>query len=206
MRSRGVVYVDETVDEYAGLRLPSNWRKHGSRRWGSLRVSMQWCYRTYPDAAQYGWLADDTIPRTPGWDTELEQAAGDWRLAYAHDLYLSARDPQEVKAGRDLTTGLCWGGELVRAVGWWAPPWLRQAAIDLTWLDLIQPLGLFSYREDVVVEHKSWRNGKRPRDDGDEWVRGGDNYVQRDVDRWQHWRSGSGLHRARGRIAAAVPA
>src|SRR3954462_10169202 len=90
MTSRGVLYADETP--YPKLKLPKNWRYHHEPTWGSLQASMQWCLNEYPDASSYGWLADDTRPRTQGWDRELEAAAGQWNLAYARDLWLS-EDP-----------------------------------------------------------------------------------------------------------------
>lgn len=191
MRSRGVVYVDETVDQYEGLRLPSNWTMHLEPVWGSIGASMRWCFAKYPRASRYGWLADDTVPRTDGWDASLERAAGRWGLACARDGYLS-EDPNWrafLESGEDLSAGLCWGGDLVRAVGWWAPPWLTQAGIDTTWTALTSPLGLGTYVEDVTVEHKNWRTGKRHRDAGDEWDRGDDPYVARDLGAYEHWRA-----------------
>lgn len=77
MTARGVVYIDQDTGLYEGLRLPHNWTVHRELRWLSLQGSMSWCLREYPDATQYGWLADDVRPRTKGWDTALEQAARD---------------------------------------------------------------------------------------------------------------------------------
>lgn len=184
MRSRGIVYVDETVGAYEGIRLPANWALHAEPKWGSLGASMRWCLAQYPDATQYGWLADDTVPRTHGWDRELEEAAGDWGLSYAADLWFSEDDywASQLELGTHLSSGLCWGGDLVRTVGWWAPPGLRQAGIDTAWTAIVSELGLARYTPDVIVEHKNWRTGKRPADAGDEWTRDGEDYIRRDIE------------------------
>lgn len=183
MTSPGVVYVDETVDEYRNIRLPKNWRIHYESEWGSLQASMSWCYKNYPDASQYGWLADDTRPRTQGWDKLLEAAAGDWCLSYARDMWLSEspRLLAELEDGTNLSSGLCWGGKLVRTVGWWALPGVRQAFIDVAWCRLVEPHNLHRYMGHVTVEHLNWRTGKRPADAVDDWSRDGDDYIDRDI-------------------------
>lgn len=150
---------------------------------------MNWVQAQYPNASQYGWLADDTFPRTRGWDEKLEEAAGHGYLAYANDLWLS-RDPgarDALERGADLSSGLCWGGDLVRAVGWWALPGTRQAGIDTAWTAIVGKLRRHRYLDDVVVEHHNWRTGKRKRDRSDSWVRRGQNYVQEDIDLRNAW-------------------
>ena len=189
MTSPGIIYVDETVSMYRNLRVPKNWRLHFADEWGSLQASMQYVYRKYPDATQYGWLADDTVPRTRGWDKRLEQAAGSMGFAHANDDW-HALDPvyvHEYIRGDDMSTGLCWGGDLVRTVGWWALPGVRQAGIDTAWTAMLGPLGLVRYLHDVVVEHKHYRTGKRPEDQGDSWVRDGQDYIQADINRRDDW-------------------
>jgi hypothetical protein len=189
MTSPGVVYIDETVDEYRGLKLPPNWTAHYEPVWLSLQGSMQWCFDNYPDATAYGWLADDTRPRTKGWDKKLEKAAGDWNLAYAKDLWLSEipGEVEQLMKGNNLSAGLCWGGDLVRTVGWWALPGVRQAGIDTAWTAIVKPLHLHRYITNVTVEHLHWRTGKREWDAGDDWVRDGVAYIQQDVVRRNQW-------------------
>lgn len=180
MTSPGVVYCDETP--YPELRLPKNWRVHHEPRWRSLQGSMSWCFRSYPDASAYGWLADDTRPRTERWDKLLEEAAGDWNLVCARDLWFSEIDGERdlLESAQNLSSGLCWGGMLVRAVGWWATPGLRQGGIDTAWLDIVRPFGLHRYVHDVTVEHLNWRTKKRAKDAVDDWAREGVDYIERD--------------------------
>jgi hypothetical protein len=156
---------------------------------------MQWVYNNYPDATQYGWLADDTRPRTPSWDRLLEAAAGNWNLSYANDQWLS-KDPIErdrLLLGYNLSSGLCWGGNLVRAVGWWALPGVRQAGIDTAWCDIARTFDLHKYQDDIVVEHWNWRTGKRRKDAGDSWQRDGADYIEKDLKAKDDWAFGGGL-------------
>lgn len=189
MTSPGVVYVDETVGIYRKLRLPDNWTVHPEPVWGSLQASMSWCLEQYPDATAYGWLADDVRPQTVGWDKQLEAVAGDWCLSYGRDMWLSESDwrRNELEDGDNLSSGLCWGGELVRTVGWWALPGVRQAFIDVAWCRIVGPLGLARYTHEVIVEHLNYRTGKRDRDQGDDWTRGGDDYIERDIEAGYAW-------------------
>ena len=201
MTSRGIVYVDETVDEYRNIRLPRNWSIHYEPKWGSLQASMQYVFNKYPDAKSYGWLADDTYPLTEGWDKKVEAAAGDWALAYCNDLWIG---PNQRDNGIDLTAGLCWGGELVRTVGWWALPGVQQAGIDTAWTLLLKPLQLLRYLPEVVVEHKNYRTLKREKDWVDSWERAGVDYVNADISVRDKWAVSPDCRRTARRIAEAL--
>ena len=206
MTSRGVVYVDETVRMYRNLKLPKNWTAHPEPKWRSLQGSMSWCFETYPDATQYGWLADDTRPRTRGWDKRLERLAGDWRLVYCRDLWMSenAGMREQLRNGRDLSSGLCWGGNLVRTVGWWALPGVKQAGIDTAWTEIVRPFNLHRYAHSITVEHLNWRTKKRKYDDVDSWERDGDNYIERDLEIRDKWVASSDYRNTMRRVGVAV--
>ncbi len=209
MTSPGVVYVDEDNGSYDKLRLPKNWSIHREPEWLSLQGSMQWCFNKYPDATQYGWLADDTHPRTHGWDKMLEAEADGWRLSYANDLWFSDNpgEVEQLEKGNNLSSGLCWGGDLVRAVGWWALPGVIQAGIDMAWLDIVRPFGLHRYRPDIVVEHLNWRTKKRPYDETDQWERPGvGNYIDRDLDVKNQWHWSRAYRNLMQHLEAAAPA
>lgn len=190
MTSLGVLWVDDDEHRYRRIRLPENWIRVDAPRWGSIAPGMDYVLERHPHASQFGWLADDTYPKTEGWDVELEAAAGDWNLSYARDLWLSekAKTRRTLERGTNLSSGLCWGGELVRAVGWWALPGVRQAGIDTAWTALCAPLRLCRYVPGVIVEHRNWRTGKRPRDKGDEWSRrDAPDYIEHDLEVREQW-------------------
>jgi hypothetical protein len=198
MTSQGIVWVDG--DSYPELRLPENWQKIEAP-WGGLRAGMQWCLKEFPKASQYGWLADDTHPVTEGWDKLVEEAAGSSYLAYCRDGWLSdnwlARPFLEI--GEDLGGGLCWGGDLIRKVGWWAPPKLRQGGIDYVWTRLLSGLGMTRYLDDVTVLHKSWRCGARAKDGIDVLP-----HIDEDVQWAFAYVSSPGFRRIRKRLETAT--
>lgn len=205
MRSPGVVYVDETVDMYQDIRLPANWTIHYAPRWGGIATAMQWVLKQWPDASQYGWIADDTFPRSRHWDMALERYAGDWKLAYGMDNYVSSGPwPNTLRYCKDLGAPLCWGGELVRAVGWWAFPGVKQAGIDTAWTALLSPLGLYHYAIDVKADHNNYRTGRREYDDTDSWVRNGVNYIQKDLDTRAGWEATADFPETMNRVKLAA--
>jgi len=187
MTSHGLVYVDGTVNEYENIRLPANWVMHREPEWGSIAASMRYCLQQYPDASQYGWLADDNIPKTPRWDKTLEAGARDWYISCARDLWISETGWRHPTGGSCFTSGLCWGGKLIRAVGWWSLPGVRQGGIDGAWNDLAGLCGLTRYTPRVVVEHLTWKLGKREKDETDNWVKDGQTYIANDLALYEEW-------------------
>jgi hypothetical protein len=56
------------------------------------------------------------------------------------------------------------GGELLRALGWWAPPGLRHAYIDDAWETIARALDNWRHVPQVLVEHMHPGVGKAPDD------------------------------------------
>lgn len=158
MSTPGIVWCDGC--DYPDLRLPPNWMKQSGERIG-VGPAMQRFYEQHPDLPFYGWLADDFIPETPGWDLRLIQAAGKHCLAYCNDAWPRDFIPQH------LTSAFAIGGDIVRAVGWFSPPGLVQAGIDSAWNEIGRHFRLMRYLHDVVVVHEHYKNGKRPKDTTD---------------------------------------
>lgn len=145
---------DPKLKEYQDVDIPSNWMVHvnGSR---DLAEMMNRFVKTFPDAPFYGFLADDCVPRTKGWDKALVKAAGDWGISYPNDLF----------AGEKLCTFPCCGGRLIRELGWWGLPGLKRLYIDDALMFIGQVIGKLTYLEDVVLEHMHFGNRKAPMDD-----------------------------------------
>lgn len=164
MTSEGIVYIDgDEHGLYKRLTVPTNWTVHRAEH-GGLSRALQWCLETFPHERFYGWLADDMAPRTPGWDRKLEDAAGTRCMAQANDLWSYIRDPVSARTGLEPTAGHCWGGDLIRTVGWWALPGSVQAGTDVAWARLVHRLQRMRFCDDVTVEHRHWRRGARRRD------------------------------------------
>jgi hypothetical protein len=197
-----VVYVDG--DSYPDLKVPESWRviEHPERR--RIGPPMNDMARLFPNERTYGWLADDLRVVTPDAFDRLEAAAFPQYLAYTNDLcYASVHHEDELETGYNISGALCWGGELVRRVGWWAPPFVEQAMVDVIWCRIVSARdpGLHRYLKDVIVEHRNWRTGRRERDEVDEvpvlkpknsphWVDGWDIYpdhMKRDIEVAENW-------------------
>ena len=91
----------------------------------------------------FGFLADDIILETPGWNRILENAAGDWNISYPDD---------GIQHG-NLSTFPCCGGKLLRALGWWALPGIQHNFLDTALYALGMKLGALRYMPWVLFEH-----------------------------------------------------
>lgn len=190
MTSPAVLFVDGPGGDdsfYKSMRLPPNWRKIISPSRVRLSAQMQWALGEYPSETHYGWLADDYRPQTPYFDQELEDSAGPWGYAQANDLIITKHERAALPSA--LTSGLCWGGELVRAVGWWGWPAVTHVGIDGLWAMIIAKLGVCHYRRDVIVEHRRYTTGKRPKDCYDVTVKDDDPVVIADLVAWKKIRN-----------------
>lgn len=90
-----------------------------------------------------GFMGDDHRVRTGGWDAALMASAGQWGVAYANDLNM----------GEALPTSVVMGADIVKALGYFAPPELEHLYCDNFWLELGRGMGELYYRADVQIEH-----------------------------------------------------
>jgi len=185
MTSDGLLIIDTRAGSYPYLHIPDNW----SVIRGPLDMAdaMRIAFMLYKNDKQFGWLADDLRPRTQNWDKLLEKEAGDWLLVHCNDLWIANSVSDRA---RSLCGAFCWGGELVRTVGWWALPDVRQAGIDDAWIDITHP-DYRKYIDEIVVEHIQHKNGKRPKDDTDNWVRDDINYINQDFRLYEQLKFGN---------------
>lgn len=155
-------------------------------QWGASRGDRPFTY--------IGFMGDDHRPRTPRWDFRLMEAAGRG-IAYGNDLNM----------GRKLPTAVVMHADIVRALGFMAPPVLGHLYVDNYWLELGRLLGELTYLDDVVIEHMHPTVGKGQDDeqyrrvnapeqfkvDGDAWrqYRALGHLVE-DVDRIRRYREG----------------
>lgn len=193
MRQNAWIYVDGDQTGY-DFTLPDNWLMIFGD--GNLSGSMQGVFKAYPDERCYGWLADDIHPQTKYWSYYLEDLAAPWRLAHAQDHYISdmkARDSYCLLTGANLGTGLCWGGELVRCVGHWAPEFVIQGGIDWFWTCIVRNSPLAIYQHNVILKHDNWRTHNRPKDKTDDWGP----WVQPDIDRMRAYLKSAEFTRVR---------
>lgn len=162
-RTRLMVCVDEddpTLDDY--LRIPGlgmcTTDSHSMVE--SLNIATGILYD--PEGAPFavGFMGDDHRPRTKGWDERY--------LASLHRLGTGIVYGNDLFQGRNLPTQVAMTSDIVRALGYMAPPVLTHLFVDDFWRDLGLAVGCIRYLPDVIVEHMhplagkaAWSEGHR---------------------------------------------
>jgi hypothetical protein len=92
-----------------------------------------------------GFMGDDHRPRSRGWDASYlsELYSLGTGMVYGNDLL----------QGQNLPTQVAMTSDIVRALGYMAPPSLRHLYVDNYWRDLGNRAGCLTYLPEVVVEH-----------------------------------------------------
>lgn len=152
----GVVIVDGDSDpRYDTLRLPMGWHLHKlSERVGVCAV-LNYAFGRWHEEDWYGFLSDDSIVRTTGWDGVLVAAA-------KRDGFANSAD--NFNSGPRMHGAVAYGGDLLRVLGWWAPPGLTHSFCDDAWERLGRKLGNWTFHNNVLVEHAHFANDKAPED------------------------------------------
>jgi len=142
---------DETAKDYFKLKLPLTWGIIVDPTTpGSNGAALNFAYRSFPNAAFYGLLADDVLIETKDRLADLAKAAGRW--------FVSA--PNEGHHENNLFCYPVLGGELVRTLGWIAFPPLQHNCIDSVIDDIAKALRLDRYFPDIkfIAKHPAYGN------------------------------------------------
>ena len=124
-------------------------RQHGNDN--SLVAVMNSFVRDHPNLDWYGFLQDDLKFNTPEWDTKLIAAAGKTGIASCNDLW---------RAPKRNTGAAVFGGDLIRAWGFWGPTKLQHTYIDDFWEESGTACGNWTVLMDVITPHRHFANGK----------------------------------------------
>jgi hypothetical protein len=105
-----------------------------------------------------GFMGDDHMPRTVGWDSAYLDALRELGtgMVFGDDLIQH----------QNLPTQIAMTADIVRALGYMAPPELTHLCVDNFWLRLGNGLGRLRYLPDVVVEHRHPVAGTAAMDEG----------------------------------------
>ena len=156
----GRLIVNGTADEaaYRAITLPDAWEIEVLPENIGVCGAMAKMFRDYPTEDHYSLVCDDEFVETPGFDVRLIQAASRWGISHGND--------RENTDGPDewLHTYATYGGELVRAVGWWPLPGLWHCFFDNTWQVIAKEFGLRRYCRDVLTTHINTWHGTAPND------------------------------------------
>lgn len=90
-------------------------------------------------------LGDDHLVQTPNWDEYLSKAIAEkgYGLAYGNDLLQGAK----------LATAVMMSTNIIKAVGYMAPPKLVHLFMDNYWMILGHELNSLWYFDQVIIEH-----------------------------------------------------
>lgn len=146
---------DDKLEEYLKIKLPETFIVRIGPREG-LTAAMNQMFREYPTENFYGLGADDIVPHTLEWDRKLFEICGTKKISYPNDL--------GKKSKRSLPSHPCCGGDLVRAVGWFANPTSRHYYIDNTWKFVGENLNCIYRAENIIVEHVHYSRKKTDHD------------------------------------------
>ncbi len=100
---------------------------------------------TEPPRAWYGLLQDDMLVGGPQrWDTRLAASAGRCGMASTDDHW---------QANRRMAGIFVFGGDLLRAWGFWSPPGVRHMYMDNFWQDVGERCGNWMALLDIKARH-----------------------------------------------------
>jgi len=97
------------------------------------------------DVLAIGFMGDDHRPRTVAWDQAYIDVLREFGtgIVYGNDLL----------QGEKLPTQVAMTANIVRTLGFYAPPDQKHLYLDNFWLDLGRAAGCLCYLPDVIVEH-----------------------------------------------------
>jgi len=104
-----------------------------------------------------GFMGDDHRPRSTGWDRRFcECLSTGVGVVYGNDLL----------QGEAMPTAVALTSDIVRTLGYFAPPSMIHLCVDLCWKLWGEALGRITYLPDVVIEHMHPAARKAPMDAG----------------------------------------
>ncbi len=126
-------------------------RQHLLDGWEIIRVdatsygeSVRAVWSRTKDLKWIGLLADDHVPCTPNWDTQLIASLRGWNFVSSNDSW---------QAPNRMHGAVCFSGDLLRAVGWLFPDRLRHIFHDDIFETIGRETGCWEVRMDVMVKH-----------------------------------------------------
>jgi hypothetical protein len=141
---------DDDYKTYRGIELPDGWEKISIPR-VYLSPKLNAALTRKPLEPWYGILNDDHVPKTPGWDVKLVEALRNQPMVWPKDNYA------------DRISTPVFDGDLVRSLGWIAPPELNHFYIDDAHEVIAEVLGCMRL-EEVTVSHEHVNAGRMARD------------------------------------------
>ncbi|MBX7067006.1 MAG: glycosyltransferase [Parachlamydiales bacterium] len=148
----GLVYIDGSQNPcYDNLRLPCGWSVLRGEVNRGVCSALNTVFARYPNCSWYGFISDDSMIRTPCWDTLLLSKADNYTIVHSADGW---------RTDHRIHGAVIFGGELLRALGWWVPTGLIHSFCDDVWESIADAIDGRRYVPEVMVEHCHFGNGK----------------------------------------------
>lgn len=117
--------------------------------------------------AAIGFMGDDHLPLTPGWDIIFNTACSTRIcIAYGNDCI----------QGPNLPTHVVMSSKIISTLGHMVPPTLHHLYLDNYWKDLGNTLGILTYFDHVIIQHLHPVGGTAEWDEGYRRVNAGSMY------------------------------
>lgn len=145
--------------EEAWKEAPAGWILFPNKKIRDLNGAMNSAFEAFPNEPFYGMVADDVVPTTYAWDIKLSEACKPHYIVWGDDGIWGSH-----RGKPDLPTHPFIGGDLVRAWGWFSPPYTNRHCADFIWMDFAAALGVGKSMPEVIMEHMHWEAGKAKRD------------------------------------------
>lgn len=133
---------------YIAVNIPANWAFvpvqadsmcDAMRRMWPLMKELEWV----------GWIDDDMLPETPGWDKLMVEALTGTNFVSTNDCWQARAEPEE---GR-MCGAWAFSGELLRAVGYLVPQHLAKSYVDDVWEMIGRQARCWTPRMDITTRH-----------------------------------------------------
>lgn len=92
-----------------------------------------------------GFIGDDHRPRTKGWDSQVLESLHNMGTGFTHG--------DDGHWGDQLATYIFMTSDIIRTLGYMAPPTFTHLYIDNVWSDLSRAVDRFSYLPNLLIEH-----------------------------------------------------
>ena len=114
-----------------------------------------------------GFMGDDHLPRTAGWDTAVSEAMTPAGVVYGNDLI----------QGPNLPTAVFMNSNVVRALGYYVPLGMIHLYFDNTWKDWGHATDQLHYLDHVIIQHLHPLAGTAENDERYDEVNSGETYT-----------------------------
>lgn len=178
--SKGIVFVNGTshAKEYENIYvMPENFEMYfHPENLGSLGA-LNHIITVKPNEPFYGFIGDDEMVHIKEWDTTLINAAGNWCVSHANDMWQSHLR---------IHSHVCIGGNLARSLGYLAIQecW-HWYGFDNMWEELCNKLGLRRWCPGIRASHKHHLAGLSKKD---ECYFKGESRMQEDLNAFREWK------------------